>query len=149
MNLSSKDFNNLCYRKRKKLIDLWLSPGSIGSNVLTVLEPLISSQCIEILHLFIGELEREKRVGGGVHRCLIGWVGGRSCLNCSICSISNFGWGWSSGSGASALGGRGVAFLRLLRGGTSRTGVRVMSHSLTPRTSLLRSRPRCHDFKSE
>ena len=62
MNLSTENPHDLFDRERKECIDFQLSPRCISPNVLTVLEPLISCQLVELLYLFIGKIEGEDGV---------------------------------------------------------------------------------------
>ena len=62
MNLSMEYPYNLFNREQKECIDFQLGPRCVSPNILTMLKPLVSSQFVELLYLFVGKIERE----GGV-----------------------------------------------------------------------------------
>ena len=61
--------------QREKLVNVWFIPWMVGSNILTMFNPLFWCQIVQILSLLGSKLEREKD-----------WIGGRSILihSCSI-----------------------------------------------------------------
>ena len=61
--------DNLLNWQRKKTVDVQFIPWMIGSNVLTMLDPLFRCQIVQIFSLLGGKLEREEN-----------WIGGRSVL---------------------------------------------------------------------
>ena len=63
MNLSTEYPYDLFNRERKEYINFRLGPRCISPNILTVLKPLVSGQFVELLYLFISEIEGEGGVG--------------------------------------------------------------------------------------
>ena len=61
----AEDLNNLIDWKQKERFNFRFCPWMIGPDILTVLKPLFSSQRIELLCLFKGELkQKESQVRG-------------------------------------------------------------------------------------
>src|SRR5437879_7364801 len=62
MDFHAKDSNNVFQGKQKKSIDSHFIPRVICTNVLTMLNPLLSSERVERINLLRGKIEWE-RVG--------------------------------------------------------------------------------------
>ena len=75
LNSITEDSNDLFNWKRKERIDCGFRPWMVGSNILTMFNPLFWCQIVQILSLLRSKLEWEKD-----------WIGGWSIL-IHICSI--------------------------------------------------------------
>ena len=60
LHSTMEDSDNLLNREREETVDLWFSPWMTGSDILTMLYPLFSSQIAKVLSLFNRKLKREK-----------------------------------------------------------------------------------------